>query len=81
MIINRKKILVINDERNIVDIVKSYLERSDYSVYPAYNGQQAFDMIDRIAPSLIVLDLILPDIAGEEICTAIRKKSRFRLLF
>ena len=71
-----KKILVVDDEVKIVEVVKSYLENSGYSVVEAYNGKEALDKFEKVNPSLIVLDLMLPDISGEEICKTIRKKSR-----
>ncbi len=70
-----KKILVIDDEQKIVDVVKSYLEHSGYEVYTAINGNQAMAVFERIDPALIILDLMLPDISGEDICKNIRKKS------
>ncbi len=71
-----KKILIVDDEPKIVEVVKSYLENSGYTVFEAYNGKQALDIFDRVSPSLIVLDLMLPDLTGEEICRTIRRKSR-----
>lgn len=71
----KKNILVVDDEINIVNVVKSYLEKNGYNVYTALNGKQVFEKFDEILPSLIILDLMLPDMSGEEICTVIRKKS------
>lgn len=73
---NKKKILVIDDEPKITEVIKSYLESSGYAVYEAFNGKQALILLDKINPSLVILDLMLPDIPGEEICRTIRKKSR-----
>lgn len=70
-----KKILVVDDEVKIVEVVKSYLENSGYSVYEAYNGKDALERFEKVSPALVILDLMLPDITGEEICRAIRKKS------
>lgn len=71
-----RTILVVDDEEKIVDVVKSYLEKADYKVLLAYNGKDALEMFDRHSPALVVLDLMLPDISGENICRAIRSKSR-----
>ncbi|EMS73225.1 response regulator transcription factor [Ruminiclostridium cellobioparum] len=71
----QKKILVVDDEQKIVDVVKSYLEHSGYEVYTALNGNQALAAFEKTEPTLIILDLMLPDISGEEICKNIRKKS------
>lgn len=70
-----KKILVVDDELKIVEVVKSYLVRDGFSVFEAYNGRQALELFDRVNPSLVILDLMLPDIDGEEVCRTIRKKS------
>jgi DNA-binding response OmpR family regulator len=75
-----KKILVVEDEVKIAEVVRSYLENSGYTVYCAYNGTDAFHVFDRTNPSLVVLDLMLPDISGEEICKALRKKSRVPII-
>lgn len=75
-----KKILVVDDEVKIVEVVKSYLEHSGYEVHEAYNGKQALELFDKISPSLIVLDLMLPDMTGEEICRTLRKHSRVPII-
>lgn len=70
-----KKILVVDDEQKIVDVVKSYLEHSGFIVHCAYDGTTALSLFEKTNPSLVVLDLMLPDFSGEEICKIIRKKS------
>lgn len=75
-----KKILVVDDELKIVEIIKTYLENSGYSVLSAYNGKDALDIFEKNRPNLVILDLMLPDISGEEICMTIRKKSRVPIL-
>ncbi len=70
-----KRILVVDDEVKIVEVVKSYLENSGYSVYEAYNGKDALERFEKVSPALVILDLMLPDITGKEVCRAIRKKS------
>jgi DNA-binding response OmpR family regulator len=71
-----KRILIVDDEVKIIEVVKSYLENSGYSVYVAYNGVDAINLFDKINPNLMVLDLMLPDISGEDICEILRKKSK-----
>ena len=75
-----RKILIVDDEMKIVEVVKSYLENSGYSVYEAYNGKEALDKFEKENPNLVILDLMLPDITGEEICKALRKKSRVPII-
>lgn len=71
-----KRILIVDDEVKIVEVVKSYLENSGYSVYVAYNGVDAVNLFDKINPHLMILDLMLPDISGEDICEMLRKRSK-----
>lgn len=73
---NNRSILVVDDEIKIVDVIKSYLESSGYSVVTAYNGKAAIKLFDQYNPILVILDLMLPDISGEDICHIIRQKSR-----
>jgi DNA-binding response OmpR family regulator len=75
-----KKILIVDDEMKIVEVVKSYLENSGYTVYAAHNGKEALDKFEKENPSLVILDLMLPDITGEEICKTLRKKSRVPII-
>lgn len=77
---NLNRILVVDDEEKIVDAVKSYLEHSGYEVYTAFNGKQALEMFEKVSPVLVVLDLMLPDTSGEDVCKILRKKSRVPIL-
>ncbi|MEG6612386.1 response regulator transcription factor [Pseudoclostridium thermosuccinogenes] len=75
-----KNILVVDDEVKIVQVIKSYLENSGYTVYEAYTAKQALEKFQEVNPSLIVLDLMLPDMAGEDICRKLREKSRVPII-
>jgi len=79
-LVNVKKILVVDDEVKIVEVVKSYLGNRGYSVDEAYSGKEALDKFERLNPSLVILDLMLPDIPGEEICQRIRRRSRVPII-
>ncbi len=70
-----KKILVVDDEQKIVDVVKSYLEHSGYRVFSAYSGFEALRLFEKDCPDLVILDLMLPDISGTDILKHIRKQS------
>jgi DNA-binding response OmpR family regulator len=70
-----KRILIIDDEPKIADVVKSYLEKSGYMVFIALSGKEAFAKFEKEKPSLIILDWMLPDISGIEILKSLRKKS------
>jgi DNA-binding response OmpR family regulator len=68
-----ERILVVDDEAKIVRIVRAYLERDGYRVAEANDGQTALDLVQRDPPDLIVLDLMLPAVAGWDVCRAIRR--------
>jgi two-component system alkaline phosphatase synthesis response regulator PhoP len=70
-----KKVLVVDDDVKIVDLVKIYLNRDGYSVLTAYNGKDALRLARETHPDLIVLDIMLPGIDGLEICRALRAES------
>lgn len=74
------KILVVDDEKKIVDIVRAYLEREGYQVMAAYEGKSALDMARKQSPDLIVLDLMLPEISGWDICRTLRKESEVPII-
>ena len=74
------RILVVDDEPNIIELAKLYLEREGYQVYEAANGQDALSKFSAVNPDLIVLDLMLPDIDGFEVCRRIRAKSTVPIL-
>jgi len=75
-----KKVLVVDDEPKIIEVVKSFLESKGFTVFAAENGKQALEIFERGNIALIVLDLMLPDMTGEEICMQIRKKSRVPII-
>jgi DNA-binding response OmpR family regulator len=77
---NNIKVLIVDDEEKITEVVKSYLEKSGFKVYCAYNGNEALELFDKVNPRLVVLDLMLPDMSGEDICRSIRKKSRVPII-
>src|SRR5689334_6580097 len=70
-----KTILVVDDERNIVNLVKLYLENEGFRVAAAYDGTEGLRQIRALRPSLIVLDLMLPGIDGFELCRTVRRES------
>jgi DNA-binding response OmpR family regulator len=68
-----KTILVVDDERNIVDLVRMYLEKEGFGVVAAADGEEALTLYRRHDPDLVVLDLMLPKIDGLEVCRQIRR--------
>ena len=76
----KTNILAVDDEPKILEVIVSFLESRGFTVFPAENGRQAFEVFDRENISLVILDLMLPDMSGEEICRTIRKKSRVPII-
>jgi len=75
-----KKILVVDDEEKIVAILQAYLEKEGYTVAAAYDGREAIDAYRREGPDLIILDLMLPEISGWDVCREIRKESNVPII-
>ena len=68
----QEKILVVDDEREIVQTLKIFLESDNYNVVEAYTGDGAIRKVRSEVPDLILLDLMLPDMTGYEICNKIK---------
>jgi two-component system, OmpR family, response regulator len=77
----RGTILVVDDERNIADLVELYLTRDGFRVRTADTGQDALDACAREMPRLVVLDIGLPDIDGLEVCRPLRATSPVPVIF
>lgn len=71
----KEKILIVDDEINLLMVVKDYLLLEGYEVFMADNGGKALELFYEVNPDFIILDLMLPDISGEEICKRIRRES------
>lgn len=70
-----RRILLVEDEKNIRDAVAAYLERAGYWVTPAADGQEAVDAFSLHQFDLVILDLMLPRLPGEKVCRIIRDTS------
>ena len=68
-------ILAVDDEKPILEVIKAYLEKEGHTVLTAENGKDAMRLFSQHNISLILLDLMLPDFSGEDICRAIRAQS------
>ena len=68
-------ILIIEDEEKVSEVIKAYLEKEGYKVYCTNKGYQGINLFHKINFKLIILDLMLPDIDGEEVCKIIRQIS------
>lgn len=76
----KKKILVVDDQEKLLKIIKRYLEKEGYIVKTTENGKEALLLVDKYNPDLIILDLMLPEISGEEVCQSVRHKSSVPIL-
>jgi two-component system, OmpR family, alkaline phosphatase synthesis response regulator PhoP len=69
-----KTILVVDDERNIVELLRLYLEKEGWAVIAAADGETGLELHRRHDPDLVILDLMLPQIDGLEVCREIRRR-------
>jgi len=67
------RILVVDDEKDLVELISYNLEKEGYSVFKAYNGEEALQVAESQKPDLVILDLMLPGMQGMEVCQLIRK--------
>ena len=72
-------ILVVDDEKEIADVVELYLQNDQYKVFKFYNGQDALDCINSTKIDLAILDIMLPDGNGLDICRRFREKKHYPL--
>lgn len=70
-----KKILIVDDEPNIVAAVEFLLQQSGYEVHIANNGEQALELVETCIPDLVLLDLMMPKKSGYDVCTRIRERA------
>ncbi|MGI5837421.1 MAG: response regulator transcription factor [Chloroflexota bacterium] len=68
-------ILVVDDEKNIVQLAKLYLSSEGFSVESAFNGSEALEKVRARKPDLVVLDLMMPEVDGWEVCKRLRQES------
>lgn len=74
------KVLVVDDEREIADLITLYLSNEDYQVFKCYNGQAALEVIEQEKLDLAILDVMMPDIDGFKICRKIRENHTFPII-
>jgi DNA-binding response OmpR family regulator len=68
-------ILLVEDEESVSGVLKAYLEKEGYQVYCAATGIRGIEVFNKVDVDLVILDLMLPDISGEEVCKIIRSSS------
>lgn len=75
-----KKILIVDDDRSISELVSLYFTKEGYEVSACYDGSEALDAFHSFEPDLILLDLMLPGVDGYDICREIRKESQVPII-
>lgn len=73
-----KKILIVDDEQDIVESLKFVLETSDYICYCAYNGEDGLKLAKEIVPDLIILDVMMPKINGYKISRLLKYDNKYK---
>lgn len=72
---NKQKILIVDDDENIAELISLYLNKECFDTKMVYNGEDALTAFDSYQPNLVLLDLMLPGIDGYQVCREIRSKS------
>ncbi len=76
----KQKILVVDDDENICDLIKIYMEKEGFEVFVSYDGLDAMETFKKMTPDLIVLDVMLPGADGCQVCREIRKISSIPII-
>jgi two-component system alkaline phosphatase synthesis response regulator PhoP len=74
---NLKKVLIVDDEPDILEIISYNLEKEGYEIQTAKNGQEALDKMPFFKPDLVILDIMMPKINGVEVCKRLRSKPEY----
>ncbi|MBS4537364.1 response regulator transcription factor [Clostridium sp. D2Q-11] len=72
---NKRRVLIVDDEKEIADILRDFITTEGMEAMTAYNGGEAYEKFKSFSPSLVILDIMLPDNDGMEICRRIRNES------
>jgi DNA-binding response OmpR family regulator len=78
--LNKSKVLIVDDDINICELIGLYLSKEGYEVINAYNGVNAVELFKQQTPNLVVLDIMLPGIDGWQVCKEIRKVSSIPII-
>src|SRR5665647_177547 len=77
----REKILIADDEVMMCKLIKSFLDQENYITYMAHDAATALSIMEEITPDLIILDVMLPDISGVDLCLELRRRTQCHILF
>ena len=70
------KILIADDDTNICELLRLYIEKEGFEVEIAHDGKEAMELFEKSDPALIMLDIMMPELDGWQVCREIRKKSQ-----
>jgi DNA-binding response OmpR family regulator len=76
-----QKILIVDDEPDIIELIQLYLRKEGFQVISSDNGNKVFDLVDLHQPDLIILDVLLPGMDGIQVCKRLRKTVQIPILF
>ncbi|MEM5834263.1 MAG: response regulator [Candidatus Aenigmatarchaeota archaeon] len=76
----KKKIMIVDDEENLVELVKAIFEREGYEVIPAYSGKECLEKLEKVKPDLILMDMMMPGMTGKETTKKIRENPKTKNL-
>ena len=77
---NKTRVLVIDDDVNICELIRLYLEKEGFEVLAVYNGLKALDGFKSFTPNIVILDIMLPGADGWQVCREIRKISSIPII-
>ena len=75
---NQTKVLVVDDEERILEILKLYLENQNFDVYTASSGQEALEVLEKTEVDIIVSDLMMPNIDGTQLCKIVKNEEKYK---
>jgi DNA-binding response OmpR family regulator len=73
-----KKVLIVDDEVDVVEVVTVLLEHEGYQIMKAYDGKEALEKVEEETPDLIILDIMMPEIDGVEVCRRLRQREELK---
>ncbi|HJX05094.1 MAG TPA: response regulator [Candidatus Nanoarchaeia archaeon] len=75
-----KTIMIVDDELHMVELEKAILEADGFKTISAYSGDEALKLLEKHKPDLVILDMMMPDMSGREVCEKIRKNPKTKNL-
>ena len=76
----RRKVLIVDDDKEIVDLIELYLAGEGYDILKAYDGQECLSILQKESVSLLALDIMMPKLDGLEVCRQVREKSNIQII-